>query len=574
MVVAVVSEKSNSLQVSRKRANIENEDAEEAKDGRTLTRSQIETQQHNQIIELNNENINIDEADPVVIHKKISPNGKEREKKRRMMTRVLEKGSHSNESILEQVLNENKNNKLNDGNTHRNDRKRKMIEITGSDEQSLLQKTTPVRTAVKNNASTTEKVPTTADFQTSEDTEESSENIKYKVSPSVKQEIYSFIASFPALDKSYKIVNKIGEGTFSSVYLGEVVHSTRGKPKSNSLVALKRIYVTSSPQRIYNELNLLYKLRGNENVAPLLDVLRFEDQVIAVLPFYEHADFRDFYRDLPLFGIKVYMCELLKALEFIHDKGVIHRDIKPTNFLYNPFTRRGVLVDFGLAEVPTGASATRCPCLDHTFEKGLSKRLKIENNGFPKNGYLKDDQRPGRRANRAGTRGFRAPEVLFKCTNQSTAIDIWSAGVILLTLLSRRFPFFNSTDDVEAIMELTQIFGLDSMKDIAAVHGLVFDCNIPKLKPIKFETLIVNAILTDCKEGDTFAEDSPAWEILSAYDKKGSDTDTKLCQEYREAIKVVRLCLCLDSNSRSSAEAVLNSAFFNQVIEQPHSPPT
>lgn len=35
--------------------------------------------------------------------------------------------------------------------------------------------------------------------------------------------------------------------------------------------------------------------------------------------------------------------------------------------------------------------------------------------------YLKHDQRPAKRANRAGTRGFRAPEVLFKCQSQTTS---------------------------------------------------------------------------------------------------------------------------------------------------------
>lgn len=49
------------------------------------------------------------------------------------------------------------------------------------------------------------------------------------------------------------------------------------------------------------------------------------------------------------------------------------------------------------------------------------------------------DMRPSMKAQRAGTRGFRAPEVLLKVFQQDYAIDIWSAGVILLTLLTRRY---------------------------------------------------------------------------------------------------------------------------------------
>lgn len=394
------------------------------------------------------------------------------------------------------------------------------------------------------------------------------------VSDSIKEEMDLFSNAFPKLAMKYKLINKIGEGTFSTVYkarplfyLPAQTANKKGfeKPPKQSLVALKRIYVTSSPGRIYNELSLLNTLSGCHNVAPLLDGIRHEDQVIAVLPYYDHADFRDFYRDIPLSGIKFYMQELLKGIKFVHSKGIIHRDIKPTNFLYNPFTRHGVLVDFGLAEKDVGpdSHANCCSCV-----YGGTQNTTQYNTGFPKNGYLKDDQRPGRRANRAGTRGFRAPEVLLKCNNQTTKLDIWSAGVMLLTLLCRRFPFFNSTDDIDALMEISNIFGTEEMKKCAKLHGLGFEIPI-KLDGHTLSEMVTFCVSVDAREGDTFAPDSPAWEVLQAFDKKGHIVDTPLGNEYKEALQLLEGCLKLNFNERVTATNALKLDFFKDVQGKP-----
>ncbi|OBA18100.1 uncharacterized protein OGAPODRAFT_80854 [Ogataea polymorpha] len=395
----------------------------------------------------------------------------------------------------------------------------------------------------------------------------------------IRQELFSLVKSFPGLSNKYKLIDKIGEGTFSTVYkaydlqrisetsMGKAVWSSPPKSRTNEstqssdvpIVALKRIYVTSSPSRIYNELQLLHSLVGCPNVAPLIDAVRYEDQVIAVLPFYKHADFRDFYRDLPLSGIKIYMHELFTALSFVHEKRIIHRDIKPTNFLYNPLTRRGVLVDFGLAEKEAEIDYAACPC----FQGGPAADEIAPMNAFPTKGYPKDDRRPGRRANRAGTRGFRAPEVLLKCANQTVKVDIWSAGVMLLTLLSRRFPFFNSTDDTAALIEITNIFGLSQMRKCAQLHGLGLESNLPKIESAQsLGALLYTSIFLEAKQGDTLAEDSPAWELLSALDKKGRPSDTKLGSDYAEALEVLELCLRLNHNERITADDALKLPFF------------
>lgn len=307
--------------------------------------------------------------------------------------------------------------------------------------------------------------------------------------------------AFERVTNEYYLISKIGEGTFSTVYKAEDcfqdlhdnswLDSRGGNRNERYYVAIKRIYVTSSPQRIFNELDILQSLQLSDNVLPIITAFRHEDQVFIVLPYFKHPDFRSYYKKLPLRDIRYYMRSLFLALEDVHAENVIHRDVKPTNFLYDVNGRKGELVDFGLAErqqVPG-----HCPCQKRSG-KALEKMTGMVNPTHVrlKGVYLKDDQRPGKRANRAGTRGFRAPEVLFKCDSQFTAVDIWSAGVILLTFLSTRFPFFNSNDDVEALIELTSIFGKTEMKTIAAQHDCSFETTVPTLheRPISFTRLV------------------------------------------------------------------------------------
>lgn len=66
----------------------------------------------------------------------------------------------------------------------------------------------------------------------------------------------------------------------------------RRRKRGPQYVAIKKIYVTSSPMRIQNELELLHDLRGCKDVCPLITAFRHQDQVVAVLPYFRHLDFR------------------------------------------------------------------------------------------------------------------------------------------------------------------------------------------------------------------------------------------------------------------------------------------
>ncbi|KAL4894347.1 kinase-like domain-containing protein [Aspergillus ambiguus] len=407
---------------------------------------------------------------------------------------------------------------------------------------------------------------------------EASDQEEEDVDDSVKEDMKKLEDTFPGISDRFRLVNRIGEGTFSTVYKAEDllyddyrndwdsfpenqqdtwtsppskrrrVEGANGslavKRRKPRYVALKKIYVTSSPHRIQNELELLHDLRGCRSVCPLITAFRHQDQVVAVLPFFPHSDFRIQYRTFLVADMRHYFRSLFTALHSVHKHNILHRDIKPTNFLYNPDLREGVLVDFGLAEREGSEYTGTCLCTN----PGFIRRSRLMQSYYythcspttPSTGYPKNDSRPSRRANRAGTRGFRAPEVLFKCTSQTTKIDMWSAGVILLTLLGRRFPFFNSADDVDAMIEMASIFGTRRMRAAAGMHGQIFETNIP-----------------------TIGEKGYSWEKLV----KWASCVEELTESEKQATRLLNGLMELDPKRRLSAKEALNHEFFTDPMD-------
>lgn len=433
-----------------------------------------------------------------------------------------------------------------------------------------------------------------------------------------RNEIQNIVKKFPEIIKhNYTLIENIGEGTFSKVY--KAIHLKQNErqkmlfPNTNNIVAVKFINVTSSANRILNELNIVNLVSDHPNIAPLYDVLRYEDQIAMVIPYYHNDEFRDYYKYLPIQGIKNYTSQLLKALEFIHTKGIIHRDIKPNNFLYDVGKGKGILVDFGLAEREQETSSSSssknktqiCPCKSNdkssTLSNSLNEKLYLElTKCIPHN-----ETRRSLRVSRAGTRGFRAPEVLLNCSSQTCKIDIWSVGVMLLCFITRRFPIFQSHDDVESLLELTLIFGVDTLRKACKLHGLGLKMNSDKYLNMKtkgyepmylrtiepsssnsspLENFIFDLIMMDLEEG-TLPFYSPAFDTLKFLDKKYwnefslmKQTSTgnnnkrayfkQSLREHKKMFNVLKACLNWDSNERNSAKELLTMKWFDKQDEE------
>ncbi|CAL5429594.1 unnamed protein product [Camellia sinensis] len=136
-----------------------------------------------------------------------------------------------------------------------------------------------------------------------------------------------------------------------------------------------------------------------------------------------------------------------------------------------------------------------------------------------------------------GTKGFRAPEVLFRSPHQAAKVDIWSAGVTLLYLMIGRTPFTGEPE--QNIKEIAKLRGNEDLWEVAKLHNC--ESSFPlDLYDVKF---LPSMKLRDwCKQNTKRPE---FFEVIP-----------------RSLFDLVEKCLTVNPRLRISAEEALRHEFF------------
>ncbi|OTF83963.1 hypothetical protein BLA29_014562, partial [Euroglyphus maynei] len=59
-----------------------------------------------------------------------------------------------------------------------------------------------------------------------------------------------------------------------------------------------------------------------------------------IFEYVDNTDFKQLYQTLTPFDIRYYLYELLKALDYSHSMGIMHRDVKPHNVMIDHSSRK------------------------------------------------------------------------------------------------------------------------------------------------------------------------------------------------------------------------------------------
>ncbi|KAF7130385.1 hypothetical protein RHSIM_Rhsim10G0103600 [Rhododendron simsii] len=142
----------------------------------------------------------------------------------------------------------------------------------------------------------------------------------------------------------YEVVRKVGRGKYSEVFEGINVN--------NNERCVIKILKPVKKKKIKREIKILQNLCGGPNVVKLLDIVRDEHSKTPSLIFeyVNSTDFKVLYPTLTDYDIRYYIYELLKALDYCHSQGIMHRDVKPHNVMIDHELRKLRLIDWGLAE--------------------------------------------------------------------------------------------------------------------------------------------------------------------------------------------------------------------------------
>ncbi|KAJ6229640.1 casein kinase ii subunit alpha-3 [Anaeramoeba flamelloides] len=223
--------------------------------------------------------------------------------------------------------------------------------------------------------------------------------------------------------ENYTLIQKIGRGRLINLDFG------KKKNKMTKIAFFNHLY---DPNLVVDR---SAKNQNNKLTHPIQDNLfsSFRDYIVQdestwipsfVFNHVNNTNFRDLYPTFTDYDVRYYIYQILKALDFAHSNGIMHRDIKPHNIMMDPKTKELAVIDWGLAEF---------------YHPNKEYNVNV------------------------ASRCFKGPELLVGYKSYDYSLDIFSLGCLFAGLLFRKDFFFRGEDNEDQLVKIAQILGTDDL---------------------------------------------------------------------------------------------------------------
>lgn len=235
----------------------------------------------------------------------------------------------------------------------------------------------------------------------------------------------------------YRVVTKLGRGGFGHTFIAKNVIT--GQP-----VVMKVFRTDKFPRKkMMREIMITQSLCGSDRIVKLLDIIEHNatQSPALIFEYVNNTRYDTLYKTFTPEDVKHYAYQLLEALEYAHDMGIIHKDVKPANLVIDHAKRELKLIDWGLSRF-----------------------------------YYPSDEMTV-----AGTIYYKPPEMYIGFRKYDYRADIWAFGAVFARWIFRTpRHFFQATKEpkFEHLRKILSVLGTTGFKELIRDRRSKFDISL------------------------------------------------------------------------------------------------